>query len=81
MIIGSFKKEIASLKDAMNHSFSVTDLGLLSQFCGLGISQYDLGIKVHQYKYALDLMNNFIMKDCKPSKTPFLSGVNLEEAQ
>ena len=65
----------------MNHAFSMTDLGLLSQFLGLEISQSDIGIKVHHYKYALDLLKNIIMKDCKPSKTPFLSGVKLEEVQ
>ena len=32
------KDEIASLKDAMNHAFSMTDLGLLSQFLGLDIA-------------------------------------------
>ena len=47
MIIGISKKEIASLKSAMNHAFSMTDLGLLSQFLGLEISQSDLRIKVH----------------------------------
>ena len=41
------KKEISSLKSAMNHAFSMTDLGLLSQFLGLEISQSDLRIKVH----------------------------------
>ena len=81
LITGSSKDEIASLKDAMNHSFSMTDLGLLSQFLGLEIAQTEEGIKVHQYKYALDFLNKFNMKDCKPSKTPFLSGVKLEEAQ
>ena len=30
LITGSSKDEIASLKDAMNHAFSMTDLGLLS---------------------------------------------------
>ena len=35
LITGSSKKEIASLKDAMNHAFSMTDLGLLSQVLGL----------------------------------------------
>ena len=58
----------------------MTDLGLLSQFLGLEISQSDLGIKVHQSKYASDLLKKFRMNDCKPSKTPFLSGVKLEEA-
>ena len=63
----------------MNHAFSMKDLGLLSQFLGLKIAQTKQGIKVHQSKYALDLLNKFNMKDCKPSKTPFLSGVKLKE--
>ena len=80
LIIGSSKDGIASLKDAMNHAFSMTDLELLSQFLGLDISQTKHGIKVHQYKYALYFLNKFNMKDFKPSKTPFLLGVKLEEA-
>ena len=80
LIIGSSKKEIASLKDAMNHAFSMTDLGLLSQFLGLEIAQSQHGIKVHQYKYPLNLLKKFNIKYCKPRKTPFLSGVKLEEA-
>ena len=47
LITGSSKKEIASLKDATNHAFSMTDLGLLSQFLGLEIAQSQNGIKVH----------------------------------
>ena len=70
-ITGSSNKEIASLKDAMNHSFSMTDLGLLSQFLGLVVAQSQHGIKVHQSKYALDLLNKFNMNYCKPRKTPF----------
>ena len=80
LITGSSKDEIDSLKNAMNHAFSMTDLGLLSQFLGLEIAQTKHGIKLNQYKYALDFLNKFNMKDCKPSKTPFLSGVKLEEA-
>ena len=80
LITGSSKDEITSLKDAMNHAFSMTDLGLLSQFLGLEIDQTKYGIKVHQSKYALDFLNKFNMKDCKASKTPFLSRVKLGEA-
>ena len=80
MITGSSKKEISSLKDAMNHAFSIIDLGLLSKFLGLEIAQYQHGIKVHQSKYASDCLNKFNMKYCKPSKAPFLSRVKLEEA-
>ena len=48
MITGSSKKNIASLKDAMNHAFSMTDLGLLSQLLGIDVAQSQNGIKVHQ---------------------------------
>ena len=37
LITGSSKDEIASLKGAMNQAFSMTYLGLLSQFLGLEI--------------------------------------------
>ena len=46
LIIGSSKDENASLKDAMNHAFSMTDLGLLSQFVGLEIAQTKEGSDV-----------------------------------
>ena len=68
LITGSSKDEIASLKGAMNQAFSMTYLGLLSQFLGLEISQTKAGIKVHQSKYALDLLNKFRMKDCNQAK-------------
>ena len=80
LITGSSNKEIASLKDAMNHAFSMTDFGLLSQFLGLEIAQSQHGIKVHHSKYDLYFLNKFNMKYFNPSKTLFLSGVKLEEA-
>ena len=58
----------------------MTYLGLLSQLLGFKIAQYKHGIKVHQSNYALYFLNKFNMKYCKTSKTPFLSGVKLEEA-
>ena len=72
LITGSSKKKIFSFNDAINHAFSMTDLGLLIQFLGLKIAQSQHGIKVHQSKYALDFLIKFSMKDCNPSKTPFL---------
>ena len=37
-------------------------------------------MKLHQSKDASYKLKNFNMKDCKPSKTPFLLGVKTEEA-
>ena len=39
LMTGISMKDISSLKDALNHDFSITDLGLLNQFLGLDISQ------------------------------------------
>ena len=64
----------------MNHAFSMTYFGLLSQVLGLEIAQSQHRIKVHQSKYALYLLKKFNMEYCKPSKTPFLLGFKLEEA-
>ena len=80
MITGISKKDISSLNDAMNHAFSMTYLGLLSQFLGREIAQSQHEIEFHQSKYASYFLNKFNMKDCKPRKTLFLSGVKLEEA-
>ena len=80
LITGSSKKDIASLKDAMNHAFSMSYLGLLSQFLCLAITQSQHGIKVHQSNYASYFLTKFNMTSFKPSKTPFLSRVKLEEA-
>ena len=79
LITGISKKDIASLKDAMNHAFSMTDLGLLSQLLGLKIAQSQHGIKVHQSKHALYFLNKFNMKYYNPSKTPFLSELSLKK--
>ena len=55
------------------------DLGLLKQFLGLEIEQFERGIKVSQQKYASDLLLNFKVVDCKASNCPFLSGIKLGE--
>ena len=66
--------------NTMNHAFSMTNLGLLRKFLGLEIAQSQHAIKVHQSKHALYFLNKFNTKYCQASKTPFLSGVKLEEA-
>ena len=57
----------------------MTDLGLLRQFLGLEIEQYERGIMSIQPKYASYLINKFNMDDCKGAKFPFLSGIKLCE--
>ena len=47
LMIGSSIREIDFLKVALNQAFSMNNLGLLSQFLGLEISQSAYEIKVH----------------------------------
>eukprot|EP01018_Ginkgo_biloba_P031340 Gb_07919 [translate_table: standard] len=69
---------ITMVKDALQDRFSMKYLGLLHYFLGIEISQSDSRITLAQPKYALDLLAQFHMTDCKPSLTPFLSRVKLE---
>ena len=52
LITGSSQDEIASLKEAMNQAFSMTDLGLLSQFlgqdCSASKTPFLLGVKLEE---------------------------------
>ena len=57
----------------------MADLGLLKQFLGLEIEQYERGIKVIQQNYDLELLFKFNMDECKATKFPFLSGIKLGE--
>ena len=57
----------------------MTDLGLLNQFLGLEIEEYERGIKVIQQNYSSDILLKFNMSECKASKLPFLSGIKLGE--
>ena len=40
LIIGSFNKQIGSIKASLHSEFAMTDLGLLKQFLGLEIEKY-----------------------------------------
>jgi hypothetical protein len=70
---------IAVVKGILHDRFLMTNMGPLHYFLGLEISQDASGIKLSQTKYARDLMDRFLMTNCKFSPTPFLSGVRLED--
>eukprot|EP00253_Pinus_taeda_P019211 PITA_19211 len=81
LITGSSTSVITNIKTALHKRFSMTDMGLLNFFLGLEIHQRDSGITIFQPKYVRDLLARFDMSDCKPTATPFLSGIKLENGK
>jgi hypothetical protein len=65
------------VKTSLKKKFEMTDLGFLHYFLGLQVFQTKEGIFLSQSKYACDLLRRFHMEDCKPTPSPFQSGVKL----
>ncbi|TXG52111.1 hypothetical protein EZV62_021280 [Acer yangbiense] len=70
IITGNNPDMIAEFKKAMIGHFEMTDLGLMSYFLGIEVSQTDNGIFLCQKKYAGDVLKKFKMEGCKPILTP-----------
>lgn len=54
----------------MISEFEMTDLGLMSYFLGIEVSQVNGGIFISQKKYAGDILKKFKMDFANPIKTP-----------
>ena len=53
------------------------DLGFLHYFLGLQVLQTKEGIFLSYSKYSCDILHRFHMEYCKPTPSPFQSGVKL----
>ena len=65
--------DIAMLNDfkkSMMIEFDMTDLGLMHYFLGIEVLQSSVGVFISQKKYALEILDRFIMKDCNSISTP-----------
>jgi hypothetical protein len=77
IITGSDSKLLNHVKTNLKKKFEMTDLGFLHYFLGLQVLQTNEGIFLSQSKFACDLLRRFHMDDCKPTASPFQSGVKL----
>jgi hypothetical protein len=77
ILTGSDPKLLNHVKTRLKKKFEMTDLGFLHYFLGLQVLQTNEGIFLSQSKYACDLLRLFHMDNCKPTPSPFQSGVNL----
>ena len=54
-------------------------IGKMTFFLGLQVSQSDNDIFISQTKYIKEMLRKFQMEDCKPMKTPMITGCKLNK--
>lgn len=80
LVTGSNEKKINEIKRRLMNEFEVSDLGKLSYFLGMELTQTrEGGVLLHQSKYATDLLKKFNMWDCNSAKTPADTGLVLQK--
>ena len=65
LVIGSNDDLVAQFKKQMESEFDMSDLGLVSYFLGMEITQLPNGVHISQRKYASDMLKKFKMFLCK----------------
>ncbi|RVX11393.1 Retrovirus-related Pol polyprotein from transposon RE1 [Vitis vinifera] len=81
VITGSDQDGIQKLKQHLFTHFQTKDLGKLKYFLGIEIAQSSSGVVLSQRKYALDILEETGMLDCKPVDTPIDPNVKLVPGQ
>ncbi|RVW74296.1 Retrovirus-related Pol polyprotein from transposon RE2 [Vitis vinifera] len=81
VITSSDHDSIQKLKQHLFTHFQTKDLGKLKYFLGIEIAQSNSGVVLSQRKYALDILEETGMLDCKPVDTPMDSNVKLVPGQ
>ena len=70
VITGNDVGKISQLKEHLCHHFQTKDLGTLKYFLGIEVAQSKEGVVISQRKYALDILKETGMIDCKAVDCP-----------
>jgi len=77
IVTGNNHAAITNLKSILHQRFAIKDLGFLKYFLGIEMATSHKGLFLNQHKYVLDLLREADMLDCKPTKTPLDSKLQL----
>ena len=81
VIKGNDQDGIQRLKQHLFNHFQTKDLGKLKYFLGIEIAQSKSSMVMNQRKYALEILEETGILDCKPVNTPIDLNVKLIPAQ
>lgn len=70
ILTGTSLSKITKVKQFLDITFRIKDLGDLKYFLGLEVTCTSRGIHISQRKYALEILKESGFLDCKPAKTP-----------
>ena len=70
--------EINKLNSSLESKFKMDDRGDHEWFLGMRIPKTEKGTTLDQAKYAQNILEQFNMKDCKPSKTSAENNYNMK---
>ncbi|CAM8880779.1 unnamed protein product [Rhodiola kirilowii] len=70
ILTGTSELLFSEVKLYIHNKFQIKDLGHLKYFLGLEVARSTTGIFLNQRKYALELLEEHNLTDCKPAKTP-----------
>ncbi|GJR02890.1 ribonuclease H-like domain-containing protein [Tanacetum coccineum] len=77
IITGNNVYEIEKFKVYLKSKFMIKGLGKLKYFLSIEVIDTDKGICLNQRKYVLDLLSEYDMLACKPTKTPLMSKLSI----
>ena len=79
IITGNYSEEIQRTREILSVRFQMKKLGELKHFLGLEVERTKEGLFLGQQKYAKDLLQMYVMIDCKSMSTPMDPNVRLQE--
>ncbi|KAH9112109.1 hypothetical protein AeMF1_013507 [Aphanomyces euteiches] len=80
ILASNCNKMMQSTKEALSKRFKMTDLGALSYCLGIEVMRSPSGpVFIHQSKFLKSVLAKFNMQECKPVKTPQVSGQRLSK--
>lgn len=71
LLTSSNPRLITQLKNHLHQNFKTNDLGLIQRYLGVRFDRNSTGLHMHQKEYALSILQQFSVEECRPSLTPF----------